>query len=202
MGGYGAICIERQYGSGGTEIGKLLGERLMLGCHDHEILDMALDNLNLSAEEKKQAGLAEETSTNSFLFGLSMLTRHGDELPISERVFNEEARIINRFAGDGKCVFVGRCAGYILKSKVKTLNVYIYADYEKRFNRAITQYGIPDDKAEDVIKRFDKKRSDFYRANTKCKWDDKENYHLCLNSGKLGLERCAVIIAGIYLSEL
>lgn len=195
MGGYGAITIERQYASGGSEIGRLIGEKLGIPYHDHEILETAAKNIGIKEE---MAGFAEETTTNSLLFNLSLLRNKSGELPISERIFNEETAIISGLVKNGPCVIVGRCAGYILKNRVKTLNVYIYAEYETRFDRAINKYGISPDEAKEVIKKFDKKRSDFYNANTKMKWSDKECYHLCLNSGKLGVERCADIICEIY----
>lgn len=195
MAGYGAITIERQYASGGSEIGRLIGEKLGIPYHDHEILETAAENIGI---EKELAGFAEETTTNSLLFNLSLLRNKSGELPISERIFNEETAIISDLVKKGPCVIVGRCAGYILKNRVKTLNVYIYAEYETRFDRAINKYGISPDEAKEVIKKYDKKRGDFYNANTKLKWSDKECYHLCLNSGKLGTERCADIICAMY----
>ncbi len=195
MAEFHSITIERQYASGGSEIGKLVGEMLGIPCHDHDILDKAAENCNVP---KDMVQYAEETSTNILLFGLSMLKPGRDELPVSEKIFAEETKIITDLVRNEKSVIVGRCAGYILKNLVRSLNVYIYADYEKRFDRAISVYGIPDDEAEDVIKKFDKKRSDFYHANTKRKWSDKGCYHLCLNSGLLGTKACAEIIADVY----
>lgn len=195
MAGFGAITIERQYASGGSEIGRLIGEKLGIPYHDHEILEKAAEKCGIPNE---MAGMAEETTTNSLLFSLSMMKKRGGELPISERIFNEETAIITELVKQSKCVIVGRCAGYILKNRVKCLNVYIYSEYEKRFDRAINVYGVNADEAEAVIKKFDKKRSDFYYANTGSKWSDKECYHLCLNSGKLGIEACADIICEIY----
>lgn len=195
MAGFGAITIERQYASGGSEIGRLISKKLGIPSHDHEILEMAAENCGIP---KEMAGYAEETTTNSLLFSLSMMKKRGGELPLSERIFNEETAIITELVKKSKCVIVGRCAGYILKNRVKCLNVYIYSEYEKRLDRATNMYGVPDDEAEAVIKKFDRKRADFYYANTGKKWNDKECYHLCLNSGKLGIEACADIICDIY----
>ncbi len=195
MPAFHSITIERQYASGGSEIGKLLEEILGIPCHDHDILEKAADNCGVP---KDMVEYAEETSTNIFLFGLSMLKGEKDELPVPEKIFAEETKIITDIVKKENSIIVGRCAGYILKNIVRSLNVYIYSDYEKRFDRAINVYGISDEEAEDVIKKFDKKRSDFYHANTKRKWSDKECYHLCLNSGLLGTKRCAEIIAMVY----
>lgn len=194
MNGYRVITIERQYASGGSEIGKLIGQKLNIPCHDHDILEKAARACDVSSEH---IAYAEETTTNSLLFGLSMLTNGGTALPLSERIFAEETKIIRETAQREKCVIVGRCANYILKNTVKALNVYIYADYEMRVDRARNVYEIPIEEVEKTIRRFDKKRAGFYHANCKTNWNDKNLYHICLDSSKLGIEQCADIIAQI-----
>lgn len=40
------------------------------------------------------------------------------------------------------------------------------------------------------IEKTDQYRGDFYRYHTGHEWVDARNYDLCLNSGKLGFEKC------------
>lgn len=40
------------------------------------------------------------------------------------------------------------------------------------------------------IEKTDKYRGDFYRYHTGHEWADARNYDLCLNSGKLGFQKC------------
>ena len=65
---------------------------------------------------------------------------------------------------------------------------------EKRKERAVSEYGISADKAENVLKRFDKRRSNFYSANSGRKWDNKEGYDMILDSGRLSIDKCVDII--------
>ena len=49
---------------------------------------------------------------------------------------------------------------------------------------------------ERFIEKTDKYRGDFYRYYTGHQWEDARNYDLCLNSGKLGFEKCVEAIKG------
>lgn len=43
---------------------------------------------------------------------------------------------------------------------------------------------------EKLISRTDKARADYYKYHTGREWTDARNYDLCLDSSKLGFERC------------
>ena len=60
------------------------------------------------------------------------------------------------------------------------------------------EYRIPAEEVETVMRRFDKKRANYYYANTARRWTDSENYDLILDSGKLGLDGCVAAIKGIF----
>ena len=121
-----------------------------------------------------------------------------ENLPLSDKVFIMESRIINEIAEqESSFVLVGRCGNYILEDK-GCFSVYIYADTESRIKRAIQDYGVEEKKAESVMKKADKRRETFYNVNTGKTWQDKDQYSLCLNSAQLGDELCAEIIVKAY----
>ena len=121
-----------------------------------------------------------------------------ENLPLSDKVFIMESRIINEIAEqESSFVLVGRCGNYILEDK-GCFSVYIYADTEARIKRAIQDYGVEEKKAESVMKKADKRRETFYNVNTGKTWQDKDQYSLCLNSAQLGDELCAEIIVKAY----
>ena len=64
------ITIEREYASGGREIGEMIAERLGIPCYNREILQMASERCNVSMEYLETA---EEAAPKSFLYTL-MLT--------------------------------------------------------------------------------------------------------------------------------
>ena len=193
------ITIERQYGSGGSAIGRLTAEKLGVNYYNRQILEMTAERCGMSPEYLESA---EENVPTSFLYSLLLSanpTRTMEEnLPLSDKVFLMESRIINEIADKEKSfVLVGRCGNYILEER-GCFSVYIYADTKSRIQRAINDYGIDENKAESIMKKADKRRETFYNVNTGGAWQDKEQYALCLNSAMLGDEMCAEIIVRAY----
>lgn len=193
------ITIERQYGSGGSVIGKLAAEKLGINCYNRQILEMTADRCGISPEYLESA---EENVPTSFLYSLLLSANPSrsleDDLPLSDKVFLMESRIITEIAEKEEMfVLVGRCGSYILEDK-GCFSVYIYADPSEREKRAVREYGIPESKAENIMKKADKRRETFYNVNTGKQWQDKDQYHLCLNSAVLGDDLCAELIVKAY----
>lgn len=193
------ITIERQYGSGGSVIGKLTAEKLGIKCYNRQILEMTAEKCGLAPESLETA---EENVPTSFLYSLLMSANPSrsieDNLPLSDKVFLMESRIINEIADtEDRFVLVGRCGSYVLEDR-GCFSVFIYAPVENRIERAVKEYGIPQNKAESIMKKADKRRETFYNVNTGKLWHDKDQYSLCLNSAELGDELCAEIIVKAY----
>ena len=73
--------------------------------------------------------------------------------------------------------------------------MFIHADIQTRMKRAIDKEGIKESEAESVLKKIDKRRNGFYNSVTKWEWGNPKYFELCLDSGKLGLERCVQLLA-------
>lgn len=192
---YHYVAIEREYGSGGTEIGKRLGEISQVPCYGIEILERVSENLNVDIAKIEQY---EEKPTNSFLYSIYLMGQANDggeeHLSNESRIHLEEQRVIQEIASQGPAIFVGRCAADALGYGSNTLRVFVRADLEWRKKRAIESYGITADKADGVIHKFDRKRRNYFSATTGNKWGDPSNYHIVLDSGKLGIGQCAKLI--------
>lgn len=184
------VTIGRHYCSGGSDIGKMVAERLGVKCYDREIVEMAAQRSGISMEQIKKY---EESILGTMKTPISFFGRETND--ITERIFAAETEVVMELAARESCVIVGRCADFILKNKVKTLNVFIYSSWEKRMETARTKHNIPEEDIESRLKKYDKKRADYYNANTNKKWGEKASYDMCLDSGKLGFEMCADIIA-------
>lgn len=193
---YHIVTIERQYASGGNEIGIEAAGRLGFKLYDRNILMEAAKNLKIPAIHIENL---EETSSGSFLFNLSKTPLGGNigekDLPLADKLFLEEKKIIEKLAEEGNCVIVGRAAGYILRDYENCLRVFIHADKEKRIKRAVEREGIKESEAESALKKNDRRRSGFYNSVTKWEWGNPNFFELCLDSGKLGLELCAALLA-------
>lgn len=185
------ITIGRNYCAGGSNIGRLTAENLGIKCYDREIVEMASQISGISMDD---INMFEEAALSAMRSPINILGRE-KSMAITEKIFAAETKVIYDITSKEKCVIVGRCADFILKNKVKTLDVFIYADMKKRTQTAMNRMELSLEEAENRLKKYDKKRAYFYNTNTKKKWGEKDSYDLCLNSGKLGYETCAQILA-------
>lgn len=193
------ITIEREYGSGGTKIAKMLSEETGVACYGREILELVSKKLNVPVE---QIDRYEETATGSFLYSLYMMSQtisgNPDMLPESGHIYVEEQAVIKELARNKKAIFLGHCASEALKERAGVVKVFIHcSDEEMKKQRIMEDYGIPEEEIEATKKRFDKKRSGYYAANTGEKWDYLKQYDLVLDSGTLGMDGCVAVLKAL-----
>ncbi len=185
------ITIERQFASGGRQIGALVAQELGYKFYNEEILQLASQKLGLQPHNVEHL---EETLPNSLLYGLALAADFTSDVVFADRLFETESEIIRGIGDAGKSVIVGRCAGQILANRKDVLKVFIYGDEKSRIARAVEEYGIPEHEAHSTLAKTDRRRNSFYNAHTKNHWSSMETYDICLDSGSLGIEMCAEII--------
>ncbi len=191
------VTIGRRFCTGGSEIGKIVAEKLGVNCYDRELVEKAAEMVGVSMAEvaKNEENLMNWLKTPITLFGQP-------ELTLAEKIFAAESEIILDICSKESCVIVGRCADHILRNKVKTLSVFINASLDKRIQTATDRLDIDYDHVEDKLKKYDQKRERYYNTNTNKKWGAIDTYDMCLDSGKLGYEMCAnIIVKTVEMSE-
>ena len=119
--------------------------------------------------------------------------------PTNEDILWEhQYKVITELAEKSPCVIVGRCADYILQDKADCLKVFIHADMDFRARRIVEVYGEREQSPEERLRDKDKRRAAYHRFYTDMKWGYAQNYHLTLNSGVLGIDKCVKIITSLY----
>jgi cytidylate kinase len=187
------ITISREFGSGGRTIGKLVADKLGIPCYDAELIEKIAEQSGYSAEYIKQ-----EVEYGSGGWFSAMFADRSAGLTNQDKMFSIQSRIIEELAEEGPCVIVGRCADFVLRDKADCLNVFIHASMEKRAERIVKEYGERTESPEKRLKEKDKRRAAYHRFYTDMKWGHAQNYHVCLDSGEFGIEKCAEIIAQLY----
>ena len=187
------ITISREFGSGGRTIGKLVAEKLGIPCYDAELIEKIAEQSGYSAEYIKQE---VEYGTGGWLS--PVFADRSTGLTNQDKMFSIQSRIIEELANEGPCVIVGRCVDFVLRDKADCLNVFIHASMEKRAERIVKEYGERAESPEKRLKEKDKRRAAYHRFYTDMKWGHAQNYHVCLDSGEFGIEKCADIIAQLY----
>lgn len=180
------ITIGREFGSGGSEITKKLAEKLGIKYYDKDLITMAAQKRGI--EEDVVAG-AEERMAKPWDF-------NSVGLPIfQDRLYAIQSEIIRELAAkDESCIFLGRCADYVLKNEPNVLNVYISASEDFRIQRTKQLHDLSTDDATDMVRRTDRTRRAYYQYYTGRKWGRRDTRDLVLNSGKLGIDTCVDIL--------
>jgi cytidylate kinase len=101
-------------------------------------------------------------------------------------LFLIQSDVIRNLAEQQSCIFVGRCADYILRDNPRCLNIFISAEIEDRIRRVSEFAQVSSEKAKDLIRHTDKKRAEYYNYYTNKEWGVAKSYHLCINSSLLG----------------
>ena len=109
---------------------------------------------------------------------------------LGDLLFQTQSQIIQELADRGSCVIIGRCADFVLRNFDNVTSVFVHADREFCLEQAMLRNSMTPKEMEKYITKVDKYRGDFYRHYTGRDWSDARNYDLCLNSGKLGFEKC------------
>lgn len=195
------ITISREFGSGGRTVGRMVAEALGYKFYDGEIIDEVVKSSGLSREIVEKYD-EYATHKNSFLYTIAV-NAGGDSyngLSLANRVQIAQIGVIKQIAEEGNCVIIGRGADYVLRDRDDCLNVFVRADIKFRARRVIENYGETKVKIEDRLQDKDAKRRVFYRSFTMREWGAVENYHLVLDSGVIGIEKCADLICQIAKS--
>ena len=116
------------------------------------------------------------------------------EMPLNHRIFLAQFDTIRKIADQGPCVIVGRCADYVLRDHENVLNVFIKASMEERIKRITRLYDLDPMKAEETIRKADKQRTTYYNYYATGTWGDAANYHLCVDTGVLGVDGAVELI--------
>ena len=186
------ITINRQYGSGGREIGRKLAEAYEVPFYDNEIISRAAKESGFAEAAFENA---EEKATNSLLYSIAMGMNIFSEqdigyagLSLDDRIFLAQANVIRKVAESGPCVIVGRCADYILREREDLINIFITAAVDFRIRRSIDIDMLPKAKAAEIVLKKDKTRANYYKYHVGERWDNVLNYDRAIRSDLTGID--------------
>ncbi len=193
------VTIARQCGSGGREIGEKLSKKLDMVYHDKSLINLAAEKSGMNPEILKSA---DEKATPSFLYSIAVGAigmvpfSHGMpyDTPINDKLFVLQSEIIEDEAKKYPCVFVGRCADFILREHTRLVRVFVYASPEKRIERIASANGVDASEAKSLMNKIDKKRASYYNYYTSQKWGRSENYDLMIDTTKIGVDGAVRLI--------
>ena len=167
------INIGRQLGSGGKAVGEAVAARLGIGVYDKQLINLAAEQSGICPEIFEKAD--EKESRNLFATFIGYLRSpfvgseySGSNVLSSDALFKIQSDVIRDLASRESCVFVGRCADYILRDHPRTVNIFIAA--------------------ESLMDRTDARRAAYYNYYSSGTWGMAETYDLCIDSSVLGID--------------
>lgn len=186
------VTISRQFASFGRSIAQKLSEELKIEFYDRDIVEATAKRMGqpipVISNEEENSGSA--FFRRKYPLGMGVAN-------IQDEIFQVQTNIIRDIAKRESCIFVGRCAGSVLKDHPRCLNIYIYAPYEHRLRNCIEIFQMDPKQAKKMIKDVDKARENYrYRYCTEVS-NAYDGYDIMIDSSRFGIDKTASMIADI-----
>ena len=202
------ITINRELGSGGRTVGRILAEKLGVPYYDKALTKPLEDKFNMTSDQierlksnnrswwedvKRVLILGEEAANSSHFYD-----EDNKKHVTSEAVLKAEEEILREIAIEESCVIAGRSAFFALNGYPNSLNILIQASMEYRLNRIMEKRGISEKEAKKIIKEVDQAREEYLKNNARTSRYDTRNYDLVIKmDGKTEEEAANVILTYI-----
>ena len=201
------INLGRQLGSGGKEIGEKLAQALNIAFFDKELIKLASDESGLCKEFFERADERAQQTMLGGLFGGRFPFITDGTLPYgsylnNDSLFKIQSDVIRSLAENQSCLFVGRCADYILRDHPRHVNIFISASHEARIERLMMLHNITAEQAEEMMEKADKKRASYYNYYSYKTGGAAATYHLCVDSSVMGIDRTVEYILEFIKAKL
>ena len=198
------ICVGRQLGSGGHDIARMLAMDFNAKYYDRELLNLAAKESGFSekifeqSDEKKGFLRSLLNMQPTQLAGVNLYKSNFSQ----ESLFQFQSDAIRKAAEEGSCVFVGRCADYVLRDMPNVVKVFVSASMRYRIDQLLAHRSVTPQQAKRIILQEEDRRAAYYNYYTGKKWGAAESYDLCIDSSILGLVETEKLIAAFIRKRL
>lgn len=177
------ITVGREFGSRGREIGEKLGEALGIPVYDKEIIEIGAKKQGIRKTAYKYVDKIIDEKLNGY-----NTDRIFFDSSYVNQMFELQSETIRELANEGPCIFIGRCADYVLENHKNCINIFIYASYSERYYHLLNKYGLTEEETKTMITRVDKARHEYYKHYTGRNRGDRHGKQLVIDSGLFGVE--------------
>lgn len=190
------ITVGRQLGSGGKLIGLQLSQRLNIPCYDKELIQIASRESGLGKEFFEKFDEKDSYSVFGKYFGFRSGFMGINEINYlcNETLFKIQSDVIRDLAEKESCIFIGRCADYILRDFPNCFKIFISANSKDRIQRIMQNEKLTEKEARTRIEQSDKKRSAYYNYYSNKEWGVAKSYDLCFNSSFFDIDEIVELV--------
>lgn len=188
-----SLAIEREFGSGGRDIGKRVAQLAGIPYYDGQMLIKEAEAKGVPLDLLEEY---DEQKTGSILYNIALFANYNQDMNQS-KIYEVCCGIqdtIRDLEMQGPAVFIGRCSTEILRGTPDVLRAYIYSsEEEKKIQRIVRTERVTEEEARKLMAKKDRQRSAYFKFWTRKKWEDRRNYDMELNTAELPPEICAEI---------
>ena len=198
------INIGRQLGSGGREVARRLAETFGCKFYDKELLNLAARESGFSEtffEQNDEHKGFLRTLFHVHVPHLSDNSFYSNNFS-EESLFKFQSDAIRKAADEDNCVFVGRCADYVLRDHAEATNIFITASMEWRIAQVSKRHQCDEQTARKIIHNAESQRANYYNYYTGKRWGDAASYDLCIDTSILGIDDTHQLIADFIRKRL
>ena len=194
------ITINRELGSGGRTIGRLLSEKLGVPFYDKAVIDGLTQKFGLSPERIEEIKAQKKSWWNDINTYYQTLVNSAN-MPMEAEVkldnasmFETEQHILQELATHSSCVVAGRTGFMVFREWPNHLNVFIQASMPHRIQRVMRRQNVSEQEACDIIAKMDTTREAYIKKYEDTSRYDTRNYQLVISMDDLSEDDAAEII--------
>lgn len=177
------ITIAREFGSRGREIAKKLGNTLGIPVYDKDIVRKGAYEAGYIDESYKDTDKMIEDKLNGLDTGKVSFRSSNAKI-----LYGVQASAVKKLAQKGSCIFVGRCADYVLEGNPNCINIFIYAPYSERYYHLLNEYGLTEEETKKMMERVDRARHDYYKAFTEKNRGERQGKHIMIDASAFDID--------------
>jgi cytidylate kinase len=183
------LTLSREMGAGDTGFAPTLAARLGLKVYDRELLEEQAVRLGVTEKEIERVDEHPAALYQQYL---------PDNL--YQRYFDTLGKLMGELAARGGVLLVGRGGSRFLRDHPGTFHVRLTATLEVRVQRVMEHRWLREEAAQVMVLRSNDQRRHFYQDYFGADWFDPLEYHLTVNSGRLGASAVDLIAQAAELS--
>ena len=196
------ITIDRQFGSGGRELGRRVADLLGFAYYDKEILKEIVKKTEFSEEYIRDITEKGPISLFPITYSHSFALASDPNIEMAGDVYSAQTSILRDLAEKSNCVIIGRAAGYVLRD-LNPIRIYVYSTLDSKIARCKERdkENMTEKQIVKMIKRVDKQRKRYYEFATGMEWGRLENYDLLVNTSNKDMKALARMVAHYFEEE-
>ena len=194
------ITINREVGSGGRTVGRIVAEKLGVKYCDKAVIDGLTQKFGLSTERIEEIKAQKKSWWNDInnyyqtLVNSATMPMEAEVKLDNATMFETEKHILQDLAAHESCVVAGRTGFMVFCEWPNHMNVFIQASMEHRVKRVMRRQQVNEQEARDIIARMDATREAYIKKYEDTSRYDTRNYQLVISMDDLTEEDAAEII--------